>query len=109
MRIIWPKRPTNYFICVHISGWPADTTCIFIVELCLPFSSFGAFYESPDYHTPKEQHQSRALFPGEYGGEMVIFIVRNARCRLALLSALPKMLFVVIEKDWRPRGILNLE
>jgi len=58
---------------------------------------------------PKNNIKAKALFPGEYGGEMVIFIVRNARCRHALLSALPKMLFVVIEKDWRPRGILNLE
>lgn len=63
MRIIWPKQPTYYFICVHISSWPADTTCIFIVELCLPLSSFMS---RRIITHPKNNIKAELFFPGEY-------------------------------------------
>lgn len=85
------------------------TLLVFLLSNCVPLSSFGAFYESPDYHTPREQLQSCALFPGEYGVEKWRDIY-CAECTApaCFIVCVGKML-LVIEKYWLRRGILDLE
>lgn len=82
------------------------TLLVFLLSNCVPLSSFEAFYESPDYHTPREQLQSCALFFLAWrNGDIYCAECTAPACFIVCVG---KML-LVIEKYWLRRGILDLE